>query len=212
MSDEARRCRRWKSSTVPRPRGARSSPATLCLPRWSCAGVLDDGASLLLVAGRGPWIDGAVSHRPVRIGYDERLIVGQCRAKTVARRTRAARIVERKQLRCGHRGPRPVIRTLESIGKTQLGDCGAISRRAQMRRWHDRVGKQQQHIPISFAERGLDRLGDAAALRFTAAEPVDDDRQGRVGGEVDLGVAVGGTGSPCHVTTTTPDVPGRPRP
>ena len=34
----ARRLSRWNSSTTPSPRGARSSPVTLCLPRWSCAG------------------------------------------------------------------------------------------------------------------------------------------------------------------------------
>ena len=86
---------------------------------------LGQRASLAVVARLGPRIDRAFAQRAIGVGNDQRLVVLEHRAEAVARRARAARIVEREELRRGRRRAGAVVRALEALGVSR--DTGVAS-------------------------------------------------------------------------------------
>ena len=133
---------------------------------------LGERAPLVLVARLRPRIDRAVAQRARRVGDDERFIVLERRAEAVAPLARAARAVEREELRRRRRRARAVVRALEALGEAQ-------PRRPALgveRRRH-RLGEEDDAVAVAFAERGADRVGEPPARLVAHHEPVDDDEQ-----------------------------------
>ena len=108
------------------------------------------------------------------------LVVLENRAEPVALRARAARIVEREELRRGRGRERAVVRALEPLGEAQPVDARSVERR------DDRVGEENHRVAVALAERRRHRVGETAARVVRDDEPVDDDEQLLREGDVDV--------------------------
>ena len=130
---------------------------------------LGERAALVVVARLRPRVDRAVAQRTCRVGNDERFVILERRAESVAALARAARTVEREQLRRRSRRARSVVRAFVSFGEAQLAG------RLLCERGPNRRGEQNDAIAVAFAKRRSHGVGEAAARLVSDGESVDDD-------------------------------------
>ncbi len=162
--------------TAPRIEELRASRGRQPLPRRVERNALalrelGERAPLVVVARLGPRIDRAFAQRPARVRDDERLVVLERRAESVAALTRAARAVERKQLRRRRRGARAIVGALVAFGESKP------VRRPRCERCRNALGEQDDAIAVALAEGGADRIGEATARFVADDKAVDDDKQ-----------------------------------
>jgi hypothetical protein len=122
---------------------------------------LDDRPPLRLVARLAPRVDGAVAQRALRVRDDEPLVVLEHRAEPVARLARAARVVEREELRRRRREPRAVVGTLVPLREVEARRRARLraGRPDGWRRIGDRGGEQDGRVAVPFSEGGAERVG-----------------------------------------------------
>ena len=120
------------------------------------------------VVGFGPRFDGAARHTFVRVRHDEVEVQFNHVAKTVARRTRTKRVVEREQtwLRQFIRNAtRPALKPFrEPVHRTGL-PC--------------RVHLHGKRRAVTLVKRRLDGFGEAAAHAWLDLQPIHDHRKRR---------------------------------
>ena len=113
-------------------------------------------APLVVVPRLGPRVYRAVTQRAGGVGNHQRLVVLENRPEPVALRARAARIVEREELRRGRGRKRAVIPALEQLGKPQLAHRQSVEGR------HDRIREQDHAVSLALGERGSDSIAQAS--------------------------------------------------
>ena len=101
-------------------------------------------------------------------------------AEAVALLARAARRVEREELRRGRGRGGAVVRALEALGEAQPRDARLVERRGH------RLGEENHRVAVALAKRGGERIGETSARRLRDDEPVDDDEQLLREGDVDV--------------------------
>ena len=140
---------------------------------------LGERAPLVVVARLGPRIDRALAQRAVGVGNDERLVVLEHRAEAVTRRARAARIVEREELRRGRGRARAIVRALEALGVHEARHRRVVvALRAGAREPRgNRRGEQHHGLAVAIAERRAHRIREPRPALGRHGEAVDDHQE-----------------------------------